>query len=338
MFDWRHFLDDNGLSYTERGHGAGGQVGMQCPFCGSGSTIAMSVSLAGKGWHCWRDASHRGRSPVRLIEALLKCTRARAMEIAGETRTPMPTDPLAYAAQLMGIGAAPAPRADCPVMPDGFRSFNDRRVSGRPYWSYMKFKRKFTDAQIADMDERFGLRYGVDGPYRGRVIIPITFEGQLVTWTGRAISDAVELRYKTLSYDADVAQREGLIPALGPINDYIYAYDYLTTVDADTILLTEGPFDALKTIMLGERDGIVATCFFTMQPTPAQIGLLNTLLPRFRRRALLLDVGTFAKSLRVQAELNMVDVTALELREAKDPGEMTYQQLMRVTSKLKRVA
>jgi hypothetical protein len=101
--------------------------------------------------------------------------------------------------------------------------------------------------------------------------------------------------------------------------------------EADTLLLVEGPFDALKTSELGRRIGIVSTCFFTAAPTYQQTLLLHELCARFPRKILLLDAGTFALGLRVARILAALDVKAQQLQGFKDPGEIrTADQLLRI--------
>jgi hypothetical protein len=185
-------------------------------------------------------------------------------------------------------------------------------------------------AQALLMTKRYNLRYATQGPYKRRVIFPITFEGKLVSWTGRAIDKGTEIRYKTLSADPERATREGCGQALGPITDYLLWYDRVMSADADTLIICEGPFDACKVDVLGRREGIVATCVFTSRPTNRQIELLHTMLPRFKRKYLLLDRGTLPTQLAVQGELVGLGLQLAELpRGLKDPGQFVDRQQLR---------
>ena len=95
----------------------------------------------------------------------------------------------------------------------------------------------------------------------------------------------------------------------------------MQNVDADTLVLCEGPFDALKVDVLGRDYGIAATCFFTSAPTDAQIALLHDLCPQFRRKVLLLDRGTLALAMRVNSRLAGLGVITREVSgDLKDPG------------------
>jgi len=328
-FYWQNFLDRHGIPYSHSGGSA--NVHMQCPFCGTGSHQAMSISLAGHGWHCWRNDEHRGRSPVKLVQQLLHTSYHDACAIVGVTGATIPGDLMGAVAGLIGPPPEAPPR-QLDLLPE-FKSFVPRRISARPYVSYLRGpSRGFTDQQIDDMDRLYGLRYCERGPFRGRVIIPIRYNKELVSWTGRAVSTSVELRYRTLSHEAEIAHRTGLPRAVGPANDYLLFHDEVLASDADTLLLVEGPFDALKIMMLGRRLGVVATCFFTMTPTDHQLGLLHRLVRRFKRRALLLDAGmsTLPQALRIQSQLSSLNVGIEQLPHGiKDPGLLRMQHMPR---------
>ena len=123
----------------------------------------------------------------------------------------------------------------------------------------------------------------------------------------------------------------GLKPALGPINDYLLWYDKLAFCDAHTLLITEGPFDALLMNILGADLGIVATCIFTNTPTERQIGLLHEMLPRFRRKFLMLDNDMVHQSIRLHGELSSLRVKELYLPPGvKDPAKLRREQLKHI--------
>lgn len=116
--------------------------------------------------------------------------------------------------------------------------------------------------------------------------------------------------------------------ALGPISNYLLFWDHIIDCDAETIILCEGPFDALRIMYLGWTEGIVATCFFTAQPGPMQVDLLHELLPRFERRYHLLDEGTTAAQIRLSNDLAALDIEGLALPVGtKDPDLLTMAAL-----------
>lgn len=322
-FDWLRFLEQNHIEVKTSGKNVSrGNVAVHCPFCGpQDPSEHMSIRLDGKGWRCFRHPDHRGKNPARLVQMLLGCTWEHASKLVGNAIN-IPSDFMAAVRQQFES----PPIIDAPPikLPPEFKPLNNGLPSGRRFRNYLRRDRGFTTEDIAIMTRRYGLRYCTHGAYKGRIIFPVWFEGKLISWTGRTIYEVEELRYRTLSVDPERAEREGYPAARGAISHFLLWYDDLLDVDADTLVMMEGPFDALKVDMLGRRHGICGTCFFTSSPTEPQIELLHTLCPQFKRRVLLLDRGTLATSIRVSSMLSGLGVVTRETPALlKDPGEFT---------------
>lgn len=326
--DWPEFLDASGIHYVERGGNVSkGNVAVKCPWCGSEDPSEhLNISLHDKGWYCLRNRQHSGKSDARLVQGLLSVTYEQALSIVQGGRV-LPADFLSQVERLLG------PPADMPVTkplhwPVEFKPLDPKRMTHRPFLNYLR-GRNYSDKQIDNMWKRWDLAVALRGPFANRIIFPIYFEDRLVTWTGRTISPNQTLRYKTLSADPEKAAEEGLRPALGPVSNYLLFWDEIIDCNAHTIIMCEGPFDALRIMHLGRARSIVATCFFTAQPGPAQVDLLHELLPRFDRRYLLLDEGTWATSMRVGRDLAALQVARLDLPSGtKDPDLLTVGGLV----------
>ena len=326
-FDWVRFLDSNHIHYETSGKNVSrGHIAIHCPFCGSADhSQHMSLNTKHGGWNCWRNDNHSGKSPVYLVQALLTCSRERAQQIVGEAVF-IPDDFLGTVQRLV------APQGEVvrkPItLPPDFKRFDDALPSARRYIEYLR-ERDFTPAQIDRMSQRYGLRYATGGKFKGRIIFPVTFEGKLMTYTGRTIYKDVDLRYKTLSYDPELEE----VPAVGPISDYLLFYDRLkeNKRDADTLIFCEGPFDALKVNVLGRPHGIAATCFFTASPSQGQIDLAGDLMSIYKRRYLMLDQGTIATALRSQFDMSTLVHRVLTLPKGiKDPGDLDERSLLNI--------
>lgn len=325
-FNWVQFLDSNHIHYATSGPNVSrGHVAVHCPFCGSADhSQHMSLNLKHGGWNCWRNDNHSGKSPVYLVQALIGCTRERAQSIVGEAVF-LPDDFLGTVHALISPQRAPVRKPI--ILPPDFKPF-DGRPSSRRYVEYLH-GRSYTDKQIERMTARYGLHYASSGRFKGRVIFPVTFEGKLMTYTGRTIYPDTELRYKTLSYDPELEE----VPAVGPISDYLLFFDQLVANknDCDTLIYCEGPFDALKVSVLGRPYGITATCFFTSSPSQGQIDLAGDLVSIYRRRYLLLDQGTLATALRTQMDMSTLVHRVLTLPKAfKDPGLLNERALLQI--------
>lgn len=333
VFDWISFLDRHSIEYVSVGPNVQkNNVNVHCPWCGAGDpSHHLGISLVGPWWGCWRNPEHRGKSAARLVQALIGCTLTEAHSIVGESAS-LPGDLLGSVEALMSPVAAPTLSERVGIsMPKAFFPITDRPAA-KYYWRYLK-DRRYSDRQIAGMTNAFGIRYCRDGPFAGRIIFPVFYEGKLMTWTGRTIFPGETLRYKTLTVDADRASVLGLEPAAGNINEFLLWYDDLVEDDNETIFIVEGPFDALRVRTLGSRLGVSATCFFTSAPSNRQLELFHRILPKYKRRCLLLDEGTLDKSERIKNGfgelLSGVSIEVLHLPpKVKDPGDLTKKEFL----------
>ncbi len=326
-FDWLSFLSSRGIPFVVDGPNVprGDIAAVRCPWCGA-SDPSQHLTIGSQGFHCWRNREHKGKNPVRLVQALLHCTIDQAREITGHNSIHVPDDFLSMVQRNLEPPASIKPREL--ILPKEFRPFR-HLPSARPFISYLK-SRCFTSRNILDDFKLYDIRYCVDGPFKGRIIFPVTFQNKLVSWTGRSISPRATVRYKSLTTDPELAKDQGISPAVGPINHYLLWFDNLIRLNYHTIVLCEGPFDSLKVNILGKPHGICSTCFFTSSPTDQQIDLFHELLPRFKRKILLLDRGTLSTALRIGGQLRDLGVNIKQLTHQKDPAEInSYDELLK---------
>lgn len=330
-FDWLAFFDQHNIEYVTRGSNVSrDNVAIHCPFCGvDDESQHLSVNLSGRGYRCFRRPTHRGRSAARLVAALLRCSLDAARRMVGDAVF-IPDDFMGRVTSVL----TPAQVDESAELewPEEFKTIADRPSARLVYQYLMGASRRFSCDQIDTFTERFGLHYASQGLYRGRIVFPVHQDNRLVSWTGRTVYPGEALRYRTLSTDPESQDcMRGYGPALGPISDYLLWYDDLLDTDADTIVLVEGPFDALNVRVRGWGEGIDATAFFTSSPSTQQINLLHELLPRYRRRLLLLDQNTLATALHVVGSLTGLGVEIAHLpRGVKDPGLLTRRQLFSI--------
>lgn len=314
--DWPAILTQNRIEYVESGPNVSkNYVAVKCPFCGvSDPSQHMTISRTSSYWKCWRNPSHHGRDPVKLLSSLMRCTYAQAQAILGpEISTPLPDNLLATVQAKL----SPPPADDPEVydLPEEFKKFKDVPSADR-FVSYLR-RRKFSRSDIWWMSSRYGLRYCTRGDFQGRIIFPVVYQDQLLGWTGRSIYPGERLRYKT----------EGALTS-----QLLWYDDILKDSEwANTIVLCEGPFDALKVSVLGHYRGIVSTCFFTSSLSDGQLDRLYDLLPLYRHRYLILDRGAVGATLRAAKRLRALSVETRWLPEGiKDPGVLTKQGLYRL--------
>jgi len=282
MFDWLKFLTQHNIDFTtaSRYHVTMGNVGILCPWCTNDTGYNLHISLQGRGFHCFRVDSHKGIAPQPLIQRLLNCPYAYADSLVQEE--PIPTDrDLVDRLRTMFQPERNEPiRQQTLGLPDSFekiKSYGSTEI----FVNYMN-RRGFDHSE--ELARRYDLRCCTDsGRWHGRIIFPITLNHKLITWTGRHVGSS-PIRYLTLSVnDADS-------PALDTIKHTVLWYDRLKQQHG-TLVVCEGPFDALKINYLGEGKNIHATSIFGKSITEEQRELLES-LDNFDRRILLLDSGT----------------------------------------------
>jgi hypothetical protein len=328
VFSWPDFLNARGIDYRDSGPNTSvGNVVVKCPFCGVGDEGEhMSIAINGLGWRCFRrPMEHRGRSPVRLIAALLKCSSADAARIAGVRDLPV---------SLLGSVRARLVKQSVTIdhgqqslnwSPD-FKPFSDK-ITARPYLFYLSKRLDLSLTKTITLTQSWDLRWASSGPYAGRVIFPVRQEGQLMTWTGRAIGNS-QIRYKTLSTDLTKAKTEGLPAALAPTSNLLLFHDDILKQPARTLVITEGPFDAAKVRVLGHDFQMQATCLFGLNLSDAQVVLLAAVVPRYGSAFLLLDRGALAPAMRMRARLMQLGVGLRHLPlGVKDPGSLSKKDI-----------
>lgn len=327
-FDWLQFLEANQIHYVTSGPNvSSGHVAVKCPMCGAADPSQhMAISLSGGGWKCWRAADHRGKSPAYLVALLLNITLERARDMVGDAVF-IPDDFMGTVMKnLNPPKEAPRHRLE---MPREFKPIEDRYYAQSAIDYLMGPSRRFTYKQVMKMTDIYDLRCCTTGPYRHRIIFPVIANGELKSWTARTTHPDVELRYKTLS---SVEGKEEHTAA-GPITEFmLWGDDIRANVDkADTLILVEGPFDALKLRVEGARLGVESTCCFTASPSDTQMDMLYDIAPRYARRYILFDKETLHTALRVQARLGPLGFGVLYVPEhRKDPGEMTRDDIRAV--------
>ncbi len=235
--DWESVLQTEGIEYVERGPNvARNHINIHCPWCGiSDPSHHLGISLDGKGWGCWRDRTHRGRSPKRLLYKLLGSRAERYL----------PREEPEALLQSSGLGSrftlTPTESEDFIDSAQWDRGFKFTHRLTRSDDTFLQYLVE-TRLLSADTVIRKGLRVAQYGPMSWRVFCPIHWEHKLVGWTARSIGNASP-RYLV---------GPGRIDTLNVIREPF--------LDSPVILL-EGYFDALRLweCSIGKEFGIIVT-------------------------------------------------------------------------------
>lgn len=327
-FNWIAFCDRYKVDYVTAGLD---HIEVHCIWCGSEDhSHHLAISLSGKGYKCWiAPQQHKGIKPTKLVQALLGCPWAEAFSITGEeTRGPARGDIefMNRAQELLGTRKSQTPKTELeylkefrPLVPEG---------SGRYFVEYMA-SRGYSESDLYKLNKRYNLQCTISGFFKYRVIFPIRMDGKLVAWTGRSTNKNADIRYQTLSANADVAEKFGLPKALMSIERTLWNYDVLLKGGED-LYICEGPFDALRLDYTGYKFDIGATCVFKKNISSEQIALLDNIVPRFKRAFLLFDAKEYLDIFRTRSQLVHLELRTKPLpRGFEDPGDMDYKAAAR---------
>lgn len=334
VLDWRRVLTEHRVPYIERGANVKrGEINVRCPFCGSADpSHHMGINLE-TGWYsCWRNRSqHSGKSPVRLLIRLLHVPYGIARQIAGlgdDYVDPEGFD--AMAAALMsrdGLAGAPQQlKRRKLLLDDGFREIREGG-STRRHFDYLVDARGFRPHDVEVLTADYGVCAGVSGDWADRVVMPYYLDGEVVTWTGRALGRST-MRYRDLSRDESVL----------PPKETLYNHDCLLA-GGRVLLVAEGPLDALKLDVYGRRNGVRAVGLSTNSATDAQAFLLQAAADAFERVLVMMDNGDpldVVDSMRMSQTLGFLpNVSSVAVPHgAKDGAALTPRQIDQWTKNL----
>jgi len=314
MPDWTKFLTQHGIEFS---YSSKSNVVIHCPFCGAADPSQhLGISLLGRGWRCLRNPQHhRGRSAVRLVAALLQCTDERARDLLGEDAPPLPSEDTFSKQWRAQLGLA-SDKPERPVhleLPREFKSLMKWSRYVDAFWDYLQ-QRGYSFEQSRWLVQTYKLHYAVRGDFAYRVIIPIfAANGVLMTWTGRTIRPAENIRYKTLATELSCTPATNLLLGLPLLWE---------AKVSKCLVICEGPFDALTVSILGHKSGVWGTCLFGKNISEAQADLLADLTRRFSRMRLLVDADARLDMLRLRERLPRICQGAVLPPDVKDPGEL----------------
>lgn len=236
---------------SEHKHGRSGWVQVDCPYCGPGSMkFHMGFNLSTGAANCWRCGRKR---PANVIADLTRETPRRVAQLLSGVRLAK-----AEATRHTGRLVLPGSRIDL--------------TASRPHVAYLK-ERGLDPRELEALWKLEAI--GMSPRLAWRIFIPIHLDGQIVSWTTRAIGKRVELRYQ-----AAKAEEEAV-----PHRDLLYGEDYAR----HAIIIVEGPVDVWR---IGP--GAVATCGTSY--TAAQVLRMT----RFPVRAVCFDSDPVAQRRAVE--------------------------------------
>ena len=174
--------------------------------------------------------------------------------------------------------------------------------------------RGFSLTETSIAANRYGLLCTLSGQFKNRIVFPV-IKDKLVGYAGRCV-DGGGLRY--LSIPGPIVKRN------------ILWYNDLLEKGGHRLIITEGPFDALKLdfglYLCGSKDR--ATCTFGITYTPEQVSLLLSLRRRFKSFIVLFDQGATKTAYKLLGQLSIIRARLGFLPDnAKDPGDLPFKAI-----------
>lgn len=326
-FSWLDFVQAHKIPYTDKGpNTARNHISIKCCFCGSDDPsehLGLSLNENNPVWGCLRNQKHRGQNVMFLVQKLLNCSKAvAAQEVARFSGGPMKP-------ALSEVNEPIIQPGDL-VLPGYFKPVTQGPGYADLFWKYLE-ARGFMAGHIQELVNRYRLHSCLIGEWNMRLIIPLFFEGRLMSWTGRSIQKDVELRYKTLSREAERGYKAKMRST-----DLLFDYDNLE-LGGKALVICEGPFDAMKVGLYSTRANIRATCLFTNGISENQMILLAKLREKYEQFIVLLDPAAETQSIHVAGELAALlpRVRRITLQGGfKDPGDLPMQGVLHLCASI----
>lgn len=335
-FEWLPFLQQHNIPHTTRATNlTRGNYGISCPFCAwsdsSPEHWRMGISPDGRGWNCWSNAEHSGVRPHRLVQALLRCSWADALAIVGSADKLAPGVADANFGDIIGEMLYASQNTFSPParlsFPDSIPPITAK--GGAAYNMCCRFllKRGYQTKDIQPLIARFDLRVPTSGPFGYRVVFPIIHPEGLVCWQGRTMVNH-DLRYKSLSADPAKAKLEQMPVATRSPHQALFDAKTLYEAPERTLVVCEGPFDAMRLSYYGLAYGVRATCLFGKSMSVEQAELLADIAPLYKRRVFMLDADALIDSIKLRDRLGFLGFEALGLPSGiKDPGDLSPEEI-----------
>jgi DNA primase len=297
---WLPFLNAYNIPYYKS---SGDNVQMSCCLCTDDHSQNLGLSTKTSAYKCWRNTSHRGYSPVRVIEALLKVPREDAKRIAKQYFNWSAGDAESKYGEVK--------TSEWVEKPKEFYPFTFQEAHEKVFLNYLK--RRNLDPHF--VINRFQMHYALSGPYANRLIVPIMKGGHWYTWVARTYSADEPKRYLAASAEHVKSQ------------PYQHLFDIDNLLGGKMLVITEGVFDSIA-ITSSMATGVQATALFGKQISDVQVGLLMKLSQKYDRIALGLDSDAYNDCIEMIERLRWY-VPKIEqvYPTKKDWGEMSSKEI-----------
>lgn len=309
--EWAELCRDHGIGYDESGVSVKrGNINISCPFCPPGESRLMGLELGSPRWACWKNARHRGSNASYLIQALTRCSRETADELAGLAVASGVDDLQARLAALDGPPVSKRQRLPTYELPYGCFMLRPDGHRSRLFLEYLEGRGLPPEAAA-----RYGLHGSDTGDFRGRVVLPIVSEGRIVGATGRAIRKR-DRRHHTLP--SGIGTQAILLEQLA--------------VGGRLLVIVEGPYDATALDWAAHTADLPAhaVALGGLALTPGKRVALERIAARYARVVLMLDATATVRALEIQRELGFEAIVGQLPIGIDDAGDLAIEPARRL--------
>lgn len=299
MVDWKKLFED--MKVPQRR--TKGWSSVCCPFCRNPIDTHFNGGFCDKSlaFNCWRCGKHYWVEALSLVLNMSPFQARKVAETYGIIKKDSQDKSVSNDKKEL-------------VLPGS-------EILNHAEYSYLR-NRGFN---IHYLQKKYGIRGGgIAGDWSYRIIIPIFFEGKLVSWTGRSILDRETIdrlripRYKNLSIEQSLVNPK----------EIMFNCD---NSRGDAVILVEGPFDVL-------RMGDDCICSLGTSVTPSQKLFLQK---RYKKVFIAFDNEEAAqeKGRKLAEDLNLLGVEVERVNICKDynkndPGELIQSEVNEIKKEL----
>lgn len=284
-------FDSFNINYQSEGHKhcRPGWINTECPFCTGNPGLHLGYSLESDYFKCWRCGF---QSTIKTIAKLLKTDNHEAYKIIKQ-----------YEGTNRNVITVHKPKIKPRIKSFKFPSnvipltdYHKQYLRERGFDNRIEYKWNIISTGPVSL---------LDGAYyNNRILAPIHWEGKLVSFQTRTISERVNPKYKACPLDRELTPHQSIL--YGKQSEW-----------RKTGICVEGIFDVW-------RFGVQAFAVFGIDFTHAQIKVMSE---TFERIAVVFDDDPQAKEQadKLVAELRLRGIDALRVDIIGDPASMNQK-------------
>lgn len=308
MIDIVSYFDNLGIDYKSGGKNvSANDVNICCPFCGE-DRFHLAIHRENGKMNCWvcdLDGFKYRPNFVNLVMELENCDFITAKSIIKDYTIDSEDDDVVEHVTPSFLS-----------LPQEMQSFHDTICN--EHWSVAY---GYLESRGFDMThvDKYKLGFCSHGEYAYRIIVPIYFEGKLVSFVGRDYTSMLGLRYMNCR-SKDVLMKN---------SDVLYGYDnyisYRMSVDTNHLYLLEGCTDVWS---LGD----VSVGLLTNKIHSNQVSLLIRL--GLKSLTIAMDPGSYSRGINIAEKLCpfIRKIKVLKLIDG-DPAEIGLSGVQSIENK-----